>query len=336
MSTTRETSLSNRDWGVRAIGVLTSGGDAPGMNPAIRAVVRTAKHYGLKVWGIREGFEGLIHGDMDVLSARDVGGILQRGGTMLYSARSREFRTPEGQREAIRQLNERGIDGLVVIGGDGSMRGAHALHQQGVRVIGIPASIDNDVWGTNISIGVDTALNTILDAVDKLRDTASSHQRAFLIETMGRDCGYLALMAGIIGGAEMVLIPEVQVSMEEVAEAVEDAYRRGKSHAIIIVAEGASIDIHDLARFLDERNVGFRTRITILGHIQRGGRPTAFDRLLASRMGVKAVEALVQGESGKMVALRGRKMELVALEEVVQRNRQANLDYYEMARMLAK
>ena len=321
---------------IRSLAVLTSGGDAPGMNPAIRAVVRTALHYGLRVWGVREGYEGLIQGDMDVLTARDVGGILQRGGTMLYSARSQRFRTPEGQREAIRQLNERGIDALVVVGGDGSMRGAYALHQQGVRVVGIPASIDNDVWGTNISIGVDTALNTIMDAVDKLRDTASSHQRAFLIETMGRDSGYLALMAGIIGGAEMVLVPEVEVSMDEVAEAVEDAYRRGKSHAIIIVAEGASIDIHDLARFLDERNVGFRTRITILGHIQRGGRPSAFDRLLASRMGVKAVEAAVAGGSGVMVALQGREMKLVALEEVVRRNRRANLEYYEMARMLAK
>ncbi len=321
---------------VHSIAVLTSGGDAPGMNPAIRAVVRTALHHNLQVWGVREGYEGLIHGEMDRLTARDVGGILQRGGTMLYSARSQAFRTPEGQREAIRQMNERGIDALVVIGGDGSMRGAYALYQQGVRVIGIPASIDNDVWGTNISIGVDTALNTILDAVDKLRDTASSHQRAFLIETMGRDCGYLALMAGIIGGAEMVLVPEVAVTMEEVAQAVEDAYRRGKSHAIIIVAEGASIKVQDLARFLDERNVGFRTRVTILGHIQRGGRPTAFDRLLASRMGVKAVEALVEGESGQMVALQGRKMTLVPLEQVTQRNRRANLEYYHMARMLAK
>ncbi len=321
---------------IRSLAVLTSGGDAPGMNPAIRAVVRTALHHGLRVWGIREGYEGLIQGDMDVLTARDVGGILQRGGTMLYSARSQRFLTPEGQREAIRQLNERGIDALVVIGGDGSMRGAYALHQQGVRVIGIPASIDNDVWGTNISIGVDTALNTIMDAVDKLRDTASSHQRAFLIETMGRNCGYLALMAGIIGGAEMVLIPEVQVSMDEVAEAVEDAYRRGKSHAIIIVAEGSSIDIHEMARFLDERNVGFRTRITILGHIQRGGRPSAFDRLLASRMGVKAVQAAVDGESGKMVALQGREIKLVPLAEVVSQNRKANLEYYGMARMLAK
>jgi len=336
MVASQKASLPHRDPNVRAIGVLTSGGDAPGMNPAIRAVVRTALYHGIQVWGVREGFEGLIRGEMEPLSARDVGGILQRGGTMLYSARSKRFLTPEGQREAIRQMNERGIDGLAVIGGDGSMRGAYALHQQGVRVVGIPASIDNDIWGTNISIGVDTALNTILDAVDKLRDTASSHQRAFLIETMGRDCGYLALMAGIIGGAEMVLIPEVQITMEEVAEAVEDAYRRGKSHAIIIVAEGASIDVHDLARFLDERNVGFRTRITILGHIQRGGRPTAFDRLLASRMGVGAAKALAQGQSGKMVALQGRQIDLVDLAEVGQRNRRANLEYYTMARMLAK
>ena len=321
---------------IRSIAVLTSGGDAPGMNPAIRAVVRTALYHKLRVWGVREGYAGLIRGEMDLLSARDVGGILQRGGTMLYSARSQHFRTPEGQREAIRQMNERGIDALVVIGGDGSMRGAYALHQQGVRVVGIPASIDNDIWVTNMAIGVDTALNTILDAVDKLRDTASSHQRAFLIETMGRDSGYLALMAGIIGGAETVLIPEVPVSVDEVAAAVEDAYRRGKSHAIIIVAEGASIKAQALAQALEEKNVGFHTRVTILGHIQRGGRPTAFDRLLASRMGVKAVEALVEGQTGQMVALQGRQMVLVPLSEVVRRNRRANLEYYRMLQMLAQ
>jgi 6-phosphofructokinase 1 len=228
------------------------------------------------------------------------------------------------------------VDYVIVIGGDGSLRGAHALAQQGAHVVGIPASIDNDIWGTNMAIGVDTALNTIMDAVDKLRDTASSHQRAFLIETMGRECGYLAVMAGIIGGAETVLIPEVETTMEEIANSVEDAYKRGKTHAIIIVAEGPKIKIQDLARYLDEADVGFKTRITILGHIQRGGRPTAFDRLLASRMGVRAVEAAVSGQFDVMVGLHGREMVLVPLQDVVSRQRRANMEYYTMARMLAR
>jgi len=321
---------------IERIAVLTSGGDAPGMNPAIRAVVRTALAHDLEVYGVESGYEGLIHGAFQRLEARDVGGIMQRGGTMLLSARSKAFRTEQGQREAIHQLNKHGIDALIVIGGDGSLRGAHALAQQGAHVVGIPASIDNDIWGTNMAIGVDTALNTIMDAVDKLRDTASSHQRAFLIETMGRECGYLAVMAGIIGGAETVLIPEVETTMEEIANSVEDAYKRGKTHAIIIVAEGAKIKIQDLARYLDEADVGFKTRITILGHIQRVGRPTAFDRLLASRMGVRAVEAAVSGQFDVMVGLHGREMVLVPLQDVVSRQRRANMEYYTMARMLAR
>jgi len=321
---------------IERIAVLTSGGDAPGMNPAIRAVVRAALSHNLEVYGVEGGYDGLIHGAFSRLEARDVGGIIQRGGTMLLSGRSKEFRTKRGQLDAIHQLNKHAIDALVVIGGDGSLTGAYALAQQGVNVVGIPASIDNDIWGTNISIGVDTALNTIMDAVDKLRDTASSHQRAFLIETMGRECGYLAVMAGIIGGAEMVLIPEVDVSLEEVANAVADAYKRGKTHAIIIVAEGAKIKTQELARYIDEAEVGFKTRVTILGHIQRGGRPSAFDRLLASRMGVRAVEAIMDGKFGVMVGLRGRKMVLVPLKEVVSNTRRANLDYYSMTRMLAR
>jgi len=321
---------------IERIAVLTSGGDAPGMNPAIRAVVRTGLAHNLEVYGVEGGYDGLIHGAFTRLDARDVGGIMQRGGTMLLTARSKEFRTEQGQRKAIHQLNKHGIDALIVIGGDGSLRGAYALAKQGVHVVGIPASIDNDIWGTHMAIGVDTALNTIMDAVDKLRDTASSHQRAFLIETMGRECGYLAVMAGIIGGAEMVLIPEVETTLEEVAHAVEDAYKRGKTHAIIIVAEGAHIKIQALARYLDQADVGFKTRVTILGHIQRGGRPTAFDRLLASRMGVRAVEAAVNGDFSVMVGLQGRKMALVPLEKVTSRQRKANLEYYTMTRMLAR
>ena len=320
---------------VKKIAVMTSGGDAPGMNPCIRAVTRSAISQGVSVIGVNEGFEGLIHGDMQELTARSVGGILQNGGTILQTARSEEFRTAKGQREAIRQMNEREIDGLIVIGGDGSLNGANALYKQGVNVIGIPGSIDNDIWGTNMSIGVDTALNTILMAVDRLRDTASSHNRAFLVEVMGRNCGYLAVMAGIIGGAEIVLIPEVEVTIEDVANAIEAAYTRGKNHSIVVVAEGASVNAQKLKDELDKMDVGFRTRVTILGHIQRGGNPTAFDRLLAARLGVRAVDALLEGESGKMVGLMGREVELVSLDEVVAQSRQANMDYYNMCHTLA-
>ncbi len=318
------------------IGVLTSGGDAPGMNAAIRAVVRTAMTQDANVLGVVDGFEGLVNGEFRPLGARDVGGILQRGGTILQTSRSPRFMEAKGQREAIRHMNEAGMDGLVVIGGEGSLQGAYALHQQDIKVIGIPGSIDNDVWGTNISIGTDTAMNTIMDAVDKLRDTASSHHRAFLIETMGRNCGYLAAMTGIVCGAEIVLIPEVQVTIEEVARIVEDAYRRGKTHAIIINAEGSGHNTADIAKALDDMDVGFSTRVTILGHIQRGGSPTAYDRLLASRMGMKAVQALLDGKSGVMTGLKGRGIEYVPLEEVISHKRTANLEYYEMTRVLAR
>jgi 6-phosphofructokinase 1 len=318
------------------LGILTSGGDAPGMNSCIRAVVRTALAGEARVLGISSGFDGLINGDFHPLGARDVGGILQRGGTILQTRRSELFREMRGQREAIRRMNEAGMDGLVVIGGDGSLRGAHALAQQGVRVVGVPASIDNDIFGTNMAIGVDTALNTIMEAVDKLRDTASSHARAFIIETMGRASGYLAVMAGIVCGAEIVLIPEVPVSVEEVAVAVEDAYKRGKTHAIIVVAEGANIGATELAESLDEMDVGFKTRVTILGHIQRGGRPTAFDRLLAARLGTKAAQALLAGKTDAMVGLQGREVELIPLEKVAAHQRAANLEYFEMARVLAR
>jgi 6-phosphofructokinase 1 len=319
----------------KTFGVLTSGGDAPGMNAAIRAVVRTSMAHGAQVLGVINGFEGLINGEFKPLGARDVGGILQRGGTILQTSRSAHFTLPNGQREAIRRMNESGMDGLVVIGGEGSLKGAYSLHQQGVQVVGVPGSIDNDVWGTNISIGTDTAMNTIMEAVDKLRDTASSHHRAFLIETMGRNCGYLAVMAGIVCGAEMVLIPEVEVTLEEVGMAIKDAYKRGKTHAIMINAEGSGLSTPDIARALDDMDVGFKTRVTILGHIQRGGSPTAYDRLLASRMGVKAVEALLAGTSGVMTGQKGRGIEYIPLEDVVKNKRTANLEYYEMTKVLA-
>ncbi len=323
------------------LGVLTSGGDAPGMNAAIRAVVRTAASNNARVLGIVNGYEGLVNGEFRPMGARDVGGILQRGGTILQTRRSERFKDPKGQREAIRSMNEAQMDGLIVIGGDGSLRGAQALATQalatqGIKVVGIPASIDNDIWGSDMAIGVDTALNTIMEAVDKLRDTAASHSRAFLVETMGRNSGYLAVMAAIVCGAEIVLMPEVPSTVEEVAHAVEDAYLRGKTHAIVMVAEGANIHTTDLARMIDEMDVGFNTRVTILGHIQRGGRPTAFDRVLASRMGVKGVELLLSGESNAMVGLQGMGLASIPLEEVTSQTRPTALAYYEMAKMLAR
>lgn len=321
---------------MKRIAVMTSGGDAPGMNAAIRAVVRTALEHNVEVYGIRQAYAGLLNGDMSLMSSREVSGILQRGGTILQTARNEEFKTPQGQRKALRRLHEHDIEGVIVVGGDGSLRGAMALQKLGVPVMGVPASIDNDIWGTNMSIGVDTALNTILDALDRLRDTATSHNRGFLIEVMGRNCGYLALMGGILGGAEVVITPERAPSQEEVARMLEDAYTRGKSHAIAVIAEGAPYHVSELEEFLNQRSIGFEIRLTILGHIQRGGSPTAFDRLLATRMGVAAVEHLLAGDTGLMVALQGREMSTVKLEDCTSKLRNINEDYYEMAHILSR
>jgi 6-phosphofructokinase 1 len=321
---------------IKSIGVLTSGGDAPGMNAAVRAVVRTALALGMRAHGIRRAYEGLVHGDICELGPRDVGGIIQRGGTILKTARFKDFARPEVQQEALRRLKAGGVDALVAIGGDGTMRGALALHRLGFPVMGIPASIDNDVYGTDISIGVDTALNTIIEAIDKLRDTASSHQRAFLIETMGRNCGHLALMSGIISGAEMTLIPEQEVSPEEVAAAVREAYARGKTHAIVVVSEGAKYPAIALKEKLNAMKLDVDLRVTVLGHVQRGGSPSAWDRLLAARLGVSAVERLAKGESGVMVGLRAQEVLTVPMEEAGTRQRQPDMEYYRMARMLAK
>jgi 6-phosphofructokinase 1 len=321
---------------LRCIAVLTSGGDAPGMNAAVRAVVRTALGSGVRALGVLRAYEGMAAGAFQELGARDVGGIIQRGGTVLQTARFPEFAKLEVRKQALERLKAAGAEGLIAIGGDGTMRGALALHQLGLPVVGIPASIDNDVYGTDISIGVDTALNTIIEAIDKLRDTAASHQRAFLVETMGRNCGHLALMTGVISGAEVTLIPERDVPAEEVADAVRDAHRRGKTHAIIVVAEGARLHARALCQKLEEMHLGFDLRMTILGHIQRGGRPSAWDRLVAARFGVNAVERLLAGESGVMVALRAREVVPVPLEEAGTRQRAADMEFYRMARMLAQ
>lgn len=321
---------------MKRVAVLTSGGDAPGINPCIRATVRKALDMGQDVIGIQEGFDGLVRGEMTPLKARDVGGILQRGGTFLRTARCPEFHTLKYQRKALRELNESGIDGLIVIGGDGSLRGAHALAKLDFPVVGVPASIDNDIWGTDMSIGVDTAANTIMDAVDKLRDTASSHQRAFLVETMGRNCGYLALTAGLVCGAEIIIIPEKETTLDEIKAHIEAAYDRGKAHFILIAAEGASLKVHEIAKHLEAEDTGFETRVTILGHVPRGGSPSAFDRMLATRMGVKSVEVLLDGGTDLMIGLSGRDMVTVPLTEVSEKSRAPNLDMLETALTLAK
>lgn len=321
---------------LQRIGVMTSGGDAPGMNAAIRAVVRSGYSQGVEVFGIRQAYRGLVNGDIERLDTRDVGGIIQRGGTILQTARLPEFKEEHVQRKAIRNLNSHGIDALVVVGGDGSLTGALSLHRQGVKVIGIPGSIDNDIWGTASSIGVDTALNTILESIDRLRDTASSHERVFLVEVMGRNCGYLAMVTGIITGAEAILTPEQPVSMEELGEVVEDAYMKGKSHAMIVVAEGANLHCNEIAEYLNQHDIGFEVRITILGHVVRGGRPTAFDRMLATRFGISAVEALADGQSGVMMALEGTTVVSRQLEEVIGKQRPMNPQYSHILDILTR
>lgn len=286
---------------MKKIGVLTSGGDSPGMNPAIRAVVRKGIYHNLDVYGIYGGYSGLISGNIKKLELGSVGDIIHRGGTMLYSARCPEFKNKEVQQKGIEQLIAHGIEGLVVIGGDGSYRGAKSLTEQGYPCVGIPGTIDNDIPGTEFTIGFDTALNTVIDAIDKIRDTATSHERTFVIEVMGRDAGDLAIWAGLAGGAETVLIPEEKYDMNEIANRLRKGHERGKKHSIIIVAEGVCSGI-EFGKELKEKT-NFDTRVSVLGHIQRGGSPSAFDRVLASRLGAKAVELLMEGKGGRAVGI---------------------------------
>lgn len=294
---------------MQKIGVLTSGGDAPGMNAAIRAVVRKGLHAGLGIFGIRRGYAGLLADDCVQLGAGSVGDIIHRGGTMLRTARSEEFKTEAGFSRALEVLRARGIEGLIVIGGDGSLRGAEKLYQQGILTVGVPGTIDNDVPGTDESIGFDTAVNTALQAIDRIRDTATSHERAFVIEVMGRNAGHIALEAGLAGGAESILVPEVPLDLSEVCARLRRGQERGKVHSIIVVCEGAGegFKVGDFVR----ECTGFDTRVTVLGHVQRGGSPSARDRVLASTMGAKAVDLLVEGKGGVMVGV--RRGEIVAL-----------------------
>ncbi len=284
---------------MRRLAVLTSGGDAPGMNAAIRAVTRAAIAQGVEVVGIRRGYEGLLEGDIIPMSISSVGGIIHRGGTILRTARCERFLRPEGVNEGLDQLRTFDIDALVVIGGDGSFRGAWELDQRGFPVAGVPGTIDNDVAGTDATIGFDTAANTALEAVVRLRDTASSHERLFIVEVMGRGSGYLALYVGVSGGAELVVVPEVPFDLEKTCERLHYGRKRGKTHSLIVLAEGV-MPAHELAAKLQDTG-GYDARITVIGHIQRGGGPTAADAVLASRMGAHAVEALLAGERGIMV-----------------------------------
>lgn len=304
---------------MKRIGVLTSGGDAPGMNACIRAVVRQTIARGLQPLGIRRGYEGLVDGEIIPMTARGVGGIMHTGGTMLLTARSERFLYPAIREQCLQDIRDLGMDGLVVIGGNGSLRGAVELSQLGLPVVGVPASIDNDLAGTDMAIGVDTCLNTILDAVDKIKDTAGSLHRPFIIEVMGRECGYLATQAGLAGGAELVVTPEAELTLEQIGEAVEAAYRRGKPMFIAIVAEGARHNAQEIHDYLKEHHPGGTggPRLTILGHIQRGGRPTAFDRVLATRLGVAAVDALLAGRHRHLIGLVGREIQATPLEEAL-------------------
>ena len=321
---------------MKRVAVLTSGGDAPGMNAAIRSVIRCGVAKGWDMYGVRQGYAGLISGNIQQMGTRDVGGILQKGGTILGSARCEEFKTEEGRIKAIRAMRQMGINALVVIGGNGSQTGSYHLSEQGFPVVGIASTIDNDLVGTEMTIGVDTALNIALEAIDRLKVTASSHQRAFLIEVMGRKCGYIALMAGIAGGAEYILIPEVQSDPEEVAERLRLAYEHGKNHAMIVVAEGATYNAEALTQYFEKHKerLGFKIRATILGHVQRGGDPGAFDRLLASRFGNGAIEAIDREEFGVLVGLNKGKITTTPLQDIVGQKKELSQEMLDLSKKL--
>jgi 6-phosphofructokinase 1 len=320
---------------INKIAVLTSGGDSPGMNAAVRAVVRTGIYYNLEVIGIHYGYQGLLEKKLLPLNLKSVGGIMQHGGTLLMTSRSEEFKKKEGVQKAANILRENQIDVLVVIGGDGSMAGALDLYQlEGFPVICLPATIDNDLYGTDMSIGVDTALNTVISAIDKIKDTASSHRRAFIIEVMGRNSGYLALMSGIAGGAEHVIVPEFPVNLEDVSNKLKKGYQRGKSHCIVLVAEGAG-DVYEIGKYMEDK-IGFEMRVTVLGYLQRGGSPSAFDRILGSRLGAAAVEQLFYKKDHHMLGLFGNEIQAIPLTEVLAKKNELRRSIYELANILAQ
>ncbi|MHB8842381.1 MAG: ATP-dependent 6-phosphofructokinase [Candidatus Aquicultor sp.] len=322
---------------MKRIAVVTSGGDAPGMNAAVRAVTRIAIDAELEVFGVRRGYEGLINDDMISLTARDVSGVLQLGGTFLGTARSEEFRTEGAQRRAIDNLGRRDIGGLIVVGGNGSQKGAHALFKLGFPVMGVASTIDNDLYGTDISIGVDTALNIIIESIDSIKTTAESHHRAFLIEVMGRHYGYLALMAGIAGGAEVIVTPEFEIDPATVAKELRSAHGRGKRYALVVVTDGAQNNAETISQYFKEhgQEIGYELRVTILGHVQRGGAPTTFDRLLATRLGAAAVQQLRRGGSGQLTGWVDGHVAYTSLEEVVSSKKTLDMQMWHLGRTLA-
>lgn len=321
---------------IKKIAVLTSGGDAPGMNATIRAVVRNSAYLGLESYGVFRGFQGLIEGDIVSLGARDVKNIINKGGTFLKSARSDEFRTKEGRAKAHQHLIDQGIDALIVIGGDGSFMGAIALgREHNFPVIGVPATIDNDIEGTDFTIGYDTALNTVVESIDKIRDTAHSHNRLFLVEVMGRDAGDIALNAGIAAGAEEILIPEKNIGKEKLIEKLAYSKKSGKSSSIVVVAEGDTTgkNTFEIADYINKTLPEYDVRVTVLGHIQRGGAPSCYDRVLASRMGIGAVDALLEGKKESMVAICSQEIKTIPFREVEKRAFSLNKELIRVAKI---
>lgn len=299
---------------MKKIAVLTSGGDAPGMNAAVRAVVRKAMYHDIEVYGVYQGYQGLVNNNIHKMERGTVGDKIQRGGTFLQSARCPEFKDPEVRQKGIDNLNKLGIEGLVVVGGDGSYRGAQRLNEEGIKTIGIPGTIDNDINGTDFTIGFDTALNTIIEAIDKIRDTASSHERTFIVEVMGRDAGDLALWSGLAGGAETVLVPEHKKDIKEIADKIQQGIERGKKHSIIVVAEGV-MSGHECGEQL-KKYINVDTRVSVLGHMQRGGSPSGLDRVLASRLGGYAVELLLNGETGLAVGIQNNQLSKTTFDDI--------------------
>lgn len=324
-------------YNLKKIGVLTSGGDSPGMNACIRAVVRTGIYNGLEVYGIRNGYDGMINGDFVEMESHSVSNIIQQGGTILKSARSKEFRTAEGRKKAYENLKKNNLDGLVAIGGNGTFTGADIFIKKfDFPIMGTPGTIDNDLFGTDMTIGYDTALNTVMEAVDKIRDTADSHSRLFFIEVMGRDAGFIALRSGIAGGAEDILVPETITYIDELIETLETGFRKNKRSGVIIVAEGDDAGgAFEVAQKVKEKYSHYDTRVTILGHIQRGGSPSSFDRILASTLGYEAVNALLAGRRGEMVGIINRQVVFTPFEKSVKHHKNINKDLLEMARILS-
>lgn len=322
---------------IKTIAVLTSGGDAPGMNAALRAVVRTANFYDIKCYGVREGYNGLINGDFTKMGPRSVKNIINQGGTILKSARSKEFMTKEGRQKAYDNCVELGIDALVCIGGDGSFTGAKIFNEEfGIQVIGVPGTIDNDIFGTDNTIGYDTALNTAMEAIDKIRDTATSHNRVFFVEVMGRDAGFIALNSGIATGALDILIPERKDSMEDLFDTFERAEKVGKSSSIVVVAEGEKLgNIYDLAKATKDKFPNYDIRVAVLGHIQRGGSPSCADRVLASKLGFGAVEGLMAGQNKVMVGMRSNTLVFTPIEEAIKKHNEINKDLLKISEILA-